>query len=103
MKLPRHLLRDSVAVASYGGQSALGPVLSGSVDVPCKVSWTRQLVRGIDGEEVVSELTLYVHPADAAPFAPGASVTIHGYESRVISVSPQARPGETVLVRVTCR
>jgi hypothetical protein len=96
-------LRDTVAVQPYEGEGAFGPVIGDPVDVQCKASFQRQLVRNADGEEVVSELTLYVHPADESHFAPGAVVTYGDYESTVLGVAPQGRPGETVLVKVTCR
>ncbi len=101
--VPRHLLRDSVVVEAYSGEGAYGPVLSAAVTVACRASWTRQVVLNADGEEVVSELTLYVHPDDVTPFVPQSVVTIGTYASRVMAVARETRPGETVLYRVTCR
>lgn len=100
--LPRRLLKDVVTVEPYAAEGAFGPIYEDAVSVLCKVSATRQLVRNSDGEEVVSEATLHVHPEDAAPFVPGSRVTIATRVSTVITVSPQARPGETVLVKVAC-
>ena len=100
--LPRRLLQDVVTVEPYSGESGYGPIHAAAATVLGKISATRQLVRNSDGEEVVSEVTLYVHPADAAPFVPGSRVTIATRVSTVIAVSPQGRPGEDVLVKVAC-
>jgi hypothetical protein len=59
-------------------------------------------VRDASGAEVVSELTLHVHPDDESLFAADSLVTIGDYHSRVISVEPSGRPGETVVVEVVC-
>jgi len=99
----RRLLRESVSVQTQSGEGAYGPVLEDAVTVACKASWIRQLVRDAHGQEVVSELTLHVHPDDEAAFTPGSLVDYTGYSSTVLSVAPQRRPGETILVRVTCR
>lgn len=96
------LFRDSVSVESWTGESAYGPIYVGVVTVLCKVSTIRQLVRNSNGEEVVSEATLYVLPADAAPFVAESKVTIAGRVSTVISVAPETARGVTVLVKVTC-
>ena len=100
--IPRRLLRDSIAVEAYSGTGAYGPVYAAAVTVRGRVSMTRQLVRNSNGVEVVSEMTLHLHPDDAAPFVPGSRVIIDDRESTVLSVSPHSRPGETVLVGVTC-
>ncbi len=99
----RRLLRDSVSVRTCTGEGAYGPVLAAAATVPCKASWLRQLVRDANGAEVVSELTLHVHPDDLAKFTPGSTVTCAGYATTVLTVAPESRPGETVLGRVTCR
>lgn len=101
--VPRRLLRESVAVQTAGGEGAYGPLLAAAVTVACKASWIRQLVRDANGEEIVSELTLHVHPDDQATFTPGSVITYETYQSTVLTVAPERRPGETVVVRVTCR
>ena len=100
--LPTRLLRDSVSVETCTGSGAYGPILAAAATVLCKVSNTRQLVRDANGEEVVSEMTLYALPADEAKFLPDSRVTFAARTSTVLGVSPQGRPGETVLVKVTC-
>lgn len=96
------LFRDSVSVETYSGDSAYGPIYAASATVLCKVSTLRQLVRNSNGEEVVSEATLYVLPANAAPFTPESRVTIAGRASTVLSVAPQTARGVTVVVKATC-
>lgn len=100
--IPSRLLRDSVSVETYSGDGAYGPIYAAAVTVPCKVSSTRQLVRNNVGDEVVSELTLYTDPADETKFTPESRVTFASRVSTVLATNPQARPGETVVVKVAC-
>lgn len=100
--IPRRLLRDSVSVETYAGDGAYGPIYGTAATVLCKACSTRQLVRNNTGDEVVSEMTLYVHPDDETKFVSESRVTFGGRSSRVIVTNPQARPGETVLVKVAC-
>ena len=100
--LPRRLLRDSISVQTYTGQSAYGPVYSTAATKLVKVSMIRQLVRDSDGAEVVSEMTIEAHPDDEAAFVPQSLVTYATRTATVLSAAPQARPGQTVLIRVTC-
>jgi hypothetical protein len=97
------LFRDSVSVEAYTGDGAYGPVYAAAATVLCKLSYVRQLVRDANGDEAVSEATLYVRPADSAAFVPESRLTIGAYTTTVLGVSPQGRPGETDLVKVTCR
>ena len=100
--LPRRLTRDAVSFEPFLGESAYGPTYGPAVTVLGKVSMTRQLVRDADGEEVVSEMTVYLHPDDAAAIVPESRATYAARSSTVIGVSPAGRPGETDLVKVTC-
>jgi hypothetical protein len=96
------MFQDTVSIETYSGESAYGPIYAASANVVCKVSTARQLVRNSAGDEVVSEATLYVLPADATPFTPESRVTIAGRMSTVLSVAPQTARGVTVVVKVTC-
>jgi hypothetical protein len=100
--IPARLLLDSVSVETCIGVGAYGPIFAVAATVLCKISNTRQLVRNSNGEEVVSEMTLYASPADESKFLPETRVTFATRTSTVLGVSPQGRPGETVLVKVTC-
>jgi hypothetical protein len=91
-----------VAVETYSGESAYGPLYGASASVTCAVDATRRLVRGADGVEVVSEFTLLVASCDEAKFTPESRVTIATRTSTVLSVSPRAFRGGTVYVEVAC-
>jgi hypothetical protein len=77
-------------------------VYAASTSVRCSIDATRRLVRTAEGEEVVSEATLAVHPNDEAAFLPESRVTIAGRASRVLAASPQTFRGGTVFLAVTC-
>jgi len=101
--IPARLLRDSISVQAYQGESGVGPIYAAAATVYGRVQMTRELVRDAAGVEVVSEMTLYVSPDDAAKFAPESSVTAGGRTSTVIGVSTHSRPGEAVVTKVVCR
>lgn len=101
--VPRRLLRDLVICTPYAGEGALGPVYGAAVQAYGRVEMTRQLVRDANGVEVVSEMTIYLHPDDAAAYVPEARVTAGGRTSTVIAASTHSRPGQAVLVKVVCR
>lgn len=62
----RHLFTRVATVEPYEGSGAYGPIYGDPVEVPCWVSWARELVRDADGNEVVSSgqmlLPLHVGP-----------------------------------------
>ena len=93
---------DTVAVETYGGESAYGPLYAASVNVLCNVQRTRQLVRDGNGEEVLSELTLQVASEDEAKFTIESRVTIDGRASTVLLANPKTYKGQVVYVEVTC-
>ena len=99
---PRRMFLDAVTVETYAGDSAYGALYAVAVAVACKVSSVQSLVRNAEGVEVVSSLTLYVAPEDAALFTPESIVTVAGNTSVVLTVAPQSRPGETVYAKVMC-
>jgi hypothetical protein len=96
------MLREPVTFEPYLGESGIDGVYDDPFTVLGKVATTRQMVRNANGEEVTSEATVYLHPADAAAIVPGSRVTIGTHESVVLAVSPQGRPGETVVTKVAC-
>jgi hypothetical protein len=102
VKVRRSLLKDTVAVETYGGEGAYGPVYAASVNVKCNLDQTRRLVRTAAGDEAVSELTLQVHPDDVAYFTPESRLTVATRVSRVMSVKDQAFRGGTVYLEVAC-
>jgi hypothetical protein len=96
------LFRDTVTVLTWLGEGAYGPIYAEPVDVPCKVSTIRQLVRNSNGEEVVSEATISALPEQAAPFVEESQVIIAGRASTILSVAPESARGVVALVKVTC-
>lgn len=102
MKIRRSALRDTIALVSYLGESGLGPVYGAAASVQCNVDATRKLVRNEAGDEVVSEVSLYVHPSDAAGFTPESRVTISGRVSTVLAVTPHTFRGQDVYTQVVC-
>jgi hypothetical protein len=102
MKIRRSLLNDSVSVQSYAGEGAYGPVYAAAVTVSCNVETTRRLVRNYDGDEVVSESTLYVHPDDAGYFLPESLLTIASRESRVLTARTPTVRGKPCHTEVAC-
>jgi hypothetical protein len=96
------VFRDSVTVEPYLGTGAFGDAYGPAVTVACRKEAVRQLVRNSDGQEVVSEATIYAAPEYEASFRNGSLVTIDGRTSTVLGISPQGRPGQTDLIRVTC-
>lgn len=94
MKIRRAYLKETVSVESYAGQGAYGPAYGSAVTVRAHIDATRRLVRDAEGREVVSELTLYVHPDDASAFPPESRVTVAGaHVSTVITSKPQTFRG----------
>jgi hypothetical protein len=96
------LFRESVTVATYAGETGVGPSYGTAAAVTCRVENTRQLVRDKEGQEVISELTLFVLPADETKFTAGSTVVYGGRTSVVLSTAPIGAPGDTALVQVTC-
>jgi hypothetical protein len=102
MKIRRSLLKDTVSVQTYTGESAYGPVYAAATSARVNVDATRRLVRNAAGEEVVSEATLYVHPNDAALFVPESRVSIGDRLSTVLGVSVQTFRGSDAFAKVSC-
>lgn len=102
MKIRRSLLKDTVSIQTYGGESAYGPVYAAAVTVACNIEATRRLVRDSAGDEAISEATLAVHPDDAVSFTPESRITIAGRTSRVLTTSAQTFRGNLVFLSVSC-
>ncbi len=100
--IPLHMLADEVTVESYTGQGAYGATFAPAQTVRCNVDAARRLVRGPEGSEVVSEVTLHVAPSVAPEvFAPGSRVTFGGRASTVITTKPHTAWGRTIYYEVT--
>jgi hypothetical protein len=77
---PRHV----ASVEPYLGSGAYGDTYGAPFDLPCVYEGVRQLVRGADGSEAVSEGRLFADPVDLPV---GSRVTILGRQTWVITVS----------------
>lgn len=82
--IPTALLRQTVEVAPYAGETASGPAYGTATPYPARVERTRRLVRVTEDAVSVSEATAYLRP-DAA-VAVGDHVTIAGETYRVLTV-----------------
>ena len=96
MKIRRSLLKDTVTVESYLGEGAYGPSYGDPVTVQCDMDPTRRLVRGANGEEVVSSGTFTLHPNDADLFVPQSRLTIGSRTTTLISLDEQMFRGRVV-------
>jgi len=102
VKIRRSLLKDTVSVETWKGEGAYGPLYEDLVTVRWNYDGKRRLVRGANGEEVVSEGTGQAHPDDAAQFTPESRLTIDGRSSTVLTASPQSVRGHVHHVKVAC-
>lgn len=100
MKVRRSLLKDTVSVETYSGESAYGPIYAAAVTVRCNIDATRRLVRNAVGDEAVSEAVLFVHPDDESRFTAETRVTVNSRTSSVLQVKPLTYRGYTMAVEV---
>jgi len=74
-------------VETYQGVTGTGVALYAAAnDVPCYIERHSIMVRGSDGEQVVSSTQVYVDPTLAGMFTAKSRVTIDGATSTVITV-----------------
>jgi hypothetical protein len=78
--VPGWLLRHSVTVEPYLGQSAYGPRYGDAVAVPCFLDQQTRMVRATDNTQVTSSSTAYARletdaPAQSRVTLPGGRVT----------------------------
>lgn len=84
-EIPLQYLVHTVDVDPYTGSGAYGDVYDPTVmGVPCFADDKRQLIRNADGQEVVSETTLYLRLAHEASFPPGSRVTVPSGRQAVV-------------------
>lgn len=82
--MPTALLRQTLAVEPYGGESASGPVYGAPTTYPARIERTRRLVRVTEDAVTVAEATVYLRP-DAA-VSVGDRVTVAGRTYSVLAV-----------------
>jgi hypothetical protein len=70
---------QSIVLETFQGVNSYGDIFAAPVTVTgCYVDDSRKLVRNKDGEQVISETTLYTSTANAALFTPDSRVTVPG-------------------------
>jgi hypothetical protein len=76
---------ETATVEPFLGANNLGIDTFGPAQViQCFADDSRRMVRNADGEQVISETTLYTYPSNAVYLVPNARVTIGSAVSRVI-------------------
>ena len=101
MKLRRSMLKDTVSVEKYAGESAYGPLYAAPLQVKCNVDATLRLERN-DAGDVVQQAIIYVHPSDDDVFVPKSRITIEGRLCQVLTINYQLFRSSIVYTRVTC-
>ncbi|GAA2037363.1 hypothetical protein GCM10009740_31450 [Terrabacter terrae] len=79
----------TVTVRTKTGSGANGDIFSAPIDRAVFLEDSRRLVRNANGEQVVSETTLYADPGDLDAFAPDSKVTLPGRTARVLLAKPR--------------
>lgn len=80
----------TVSVETFRGVGAGGKELfADPADSVCVLDDSRKLVRGANGDEVVSESTLYTDLSEASKYAPDSKVTLPTRTARVLLAKRQ--------------
>lgn len=82
--MPTALLRQTLAVEPYSGESAAGPVYEAPATYPARVERTRRLVRVTEDTVATAEATAYLRTT--ADVAVGDRVTVDGQSYSVLDV-----------------
>ena len=82
----RRLFQQTVSLRRLEGQGAFGPEYGDPETVACRIDSRRRIVIDAEGEERVSDTTLFM-PAEV-DVPEGSRVTVDGAERTVISVHP---------------
>lgn len=83
----------TVAVETHTGAGAFGDTYDTPATVDGFLEDKVQLVRGSDGQEIVSNSTFYCAVVDGARFTPDSRVTAAGRTAYVISQNTNDAPG----------
>lgn len=85
MRIPTQLLRQTVTVQDRT-QGSDGPTFGDPRTLRCRVDWSRQLVRGPQGDDITVVGTMLIRPEESIDV--GARVTVDGDKRTVFSVTP---------------
>lgn len=86
MKVPSSLLRQTMLVERYAGNSSTGPTFDQAVSVRTRVEWRRRVVQSPTGVDVVVVGSAIIRPEDVARVTPQSKVTVDGRRAEVIDV-----------------
>lgn len=86
MRIPARFLVHEVTVRPYAGRSSTGPVFGAPFTLQCMAQGGRKLVRGGNGDQVLSTLQLFAAPGQAASIPPGSEVD-HAGDTTVVLAS----------------
>ncbi|MCO7196898.1 hypothetical protein [Pseudonocardia sp. McavD-2-B] len=93
MKIPKTLLRHTLRVEPFVGDSGRGPVYGSPVDVPCHLMPSRRVVTDTNGRRI-NDATTAICQLDAAPvITPQARVTVYGRVVEVVAIDREEWPG----------
>lgn len=96
--LPPHFAIHTLSVETQIGEGGLGDVYSPAVNVKGFLEYNRQLVRGRDGSEIISESTFYTELSEASSFRLDSRVTLpDGTITYVLQSAPRDDGGLTGL------
>lgn len=85
MLIPTRLLVHEVEVTPYLGHGSTGPLFGPPFTLKCMAQGARRLVRNSDGEQVLSDLTVYAALEDAPLVPEGSRVTWRGRTTTVLA------------------
>lgn len=74
MKLSTRFMPHTVTVRPYRGESSTGPLYDPEFELQCMAQGRRRMVRGGDGAETLSSLTLICEHGKAAAIPAGSEV-----------------------------
>ena len=96
MRLPAFLQQDSITIESYLGDGAYGPTYGPPEVIKCFLDDGRKFVRDSNGEQVVSETTVYIDLINAnalgTPITAYSRVDIGTRKTTVLAVKIQDTP-----------
>lgn len=96
--IPPQLLVHTASVTPYAGTGAYGDTFGDAISVPCYFEGKRQVVRGPDGDEAISEGVLYADLGYDIPV--GSKVSVAGRDSIALAVSTFDDAGLTGLAHI---
>lgn len=101
MRIPDWLLRQTVTLEPYRGESAYGPVYGDPVELRCRIEARRRLVRDRQGREVVADAQAWFAPEAEVTITPESRLTWAGRTYTVLEARPMPGPnGRTHHVEV---